>query len=262
MSDSVTKPQVFFLNGRILITGAGRGIGLSIARLLARDGFGLVLLTATEASATRLRDEAFVRESGADVITFDLADPTQVASFVGDWKSGLWGIVHNAGVCETALITDAENDPWEHVLSVNLEAPYRLTRGLLPHLARPGRIVTIGSQLSFEGRAGYSAYCASKFGLIGLTKCWAKELGREGVTVNAICPGWVDTEMTMADVDRLAGEHGRGVVEFKAEIADPLELKRFNTPDEVAELVAFLMSDKSSGVTGRAWLMQTVWNQE
>jgi NAD(P)-dependent dehydrogenase (short-subunit alcohol dehydrogenase family) len=250
------------LTRRVLVTGAGRGIGFSIARLLARDGFGLVLLTATEASAVRLRAEPFVRDNGAEVIAFDLAEPAQVAAFVDGWKSQLWGIVHNAGVCETAPITDSTDDPWQHVLSVNLEAPYRLTRGLLPHLTRPGRIVTIGSQLSFEGRAGYGAYCASKFGLIGLTKCWAKELGSEGVTANAICPGWVDTEMTVADVDRLAGEHGRDVAEFKAEIASPLELKRFNTPDEVAELVAFLMSDKSSGVTGRAWLMQTVWNQE
>jgi len=250
------------VNRRILITGAGRGIGLSIARVLARDGFGLVLLTATEKSAAKLRDEPFVRDSGVEVLAFDLADPAAVAAFVGGWQSQLWGIVHNAGVCETAVITDNDNDPWQHVLGVNLEAPYRLTRGLLPHLARPGRIVTIGSQLSFEGRAGYGAYCASKFGLIGLTKCWAKELGGEGITANAICPGWVDTEMTITDVERMAGEHGRVVAEFKAEIASPLELKRFNTPDEVAELVAFLMSDKSSGVTGRAWLMQTVWNQE
>jgi len=250
------------LTRNVLITGAGRGIGLSIARLLSRDGFGLVLLTATENSAARLRAEPFVRDSGAEVIAFDLADPAQVAAFVGSWQSQLWGIVHNAGVCETATISDVDNDPWQHVLGVNLEAPYRLTRGLLPRLSRPGRIVTIGSQLSFEGRAGYGAYCASKFGLIGLTKCWAKELGRDGITANAICPGWVETEMTVADVERLAGEHGRDVAEFQAEIADPLELKRFNTPDEVAELVAFLMSDKSSGVTGRAWLMQTIWNQE
>ena len=247
---------------RVLVTGAGRGIGLSIARLLARDGFGLVLLTATEISAAKLRAEPFVRDSGAEVVAFDLADPARVATFIDSWTSRLWGIVHNAGVCVTAPITDTDNDPWQHVLGVNLEAPYRLTRGLLPHLARPGRIVTIGSQLSFEGRAGYGAYCASKFGLIGLTKCWAKELGHEGITANAICPGWVDTEMTIADVDRLASEHGRDAAAFKAEIASPLELKRFNTPDEVAELVAFLMSDKSSGVTGRAWLMQTVWNQE
>lgn len=253
------------MSRRILITGAGRGIGLSIARLLARDGFELALLTATETSAAKLHAEPFVRDSKATILAFDLSDAVRLADFLNSWTSPLWGIVHSAGICKTARITDdasGMSDPWQDVLGLNLEAPYRLTRGLLPHLSRPGRIVTIGSQLSFEGRAGYGAYCASKFGLIGLTKCWAKELGGDGITANAICPGWVDTEMTRSDIHRMAEEHGRDAAEFRDEITDPLELKRFNTPDEVAELVAFLMSEKASGVTGRAWLMQTIWNQK
>jgi len=230
--------------------------------VLARDGFSLALVTKSESSATRLRAERFVVDADATVVAFDLADDAALADFVATWREPLWGIVHNAGICKTATLADREHDPWREVLAVNLEAPYRLMRGLLPRLARPGRIVTIGSQLSVEGRAGYGAYCASKFGLVGLTKCWAKELGREGITVNAVCPGWVDTEMTGNDVARIAAEMGRDAAMFKAEIADPLELKRFNSPEEVAELVAFLMSDKSSGITGRAWLMQTVWNQQ
>jgi NAD(P)-dependent dehydrogenase (short-subunit alcohol dehydrogenase family) len=250
------------LSRRILITGAGRGIGFAIAQLLARDGFSLALVTKTEASAAKLRAERFVEAADATVVAFDLADPAALASFVAEWREPLWGVVHNAGICETAAIADPDHDPWGDVLAVNLEAPYRLTRGLLPRISRPGRIVTIGSQLSVEGRAGYGAYCASKFGLIGLTKCWAKELGRDGITVNAVCPGWVETEMTNSDIDRIAAEQGRDAAAFKAEIAYPLELKRFNSPEEVAELVAFLMSQKASGITGRAWLMQTVWNQQ
>lgn len=246
----------------VLVTGAGRGIGRAIAEALARDGFSLVLTTRTQESADLLHRDGLVRPGLDRVHSFDLADRNAVDAFAAGLTEPLWGIVHNAGICKTARVDDPAADPWEDVVATNLEAPYRLTRRLLAKLTRPGRIVTIGSQLSFEGRAGYGAYCASKFALIGLTKCWAKELGADGVTVNAVCPGWVGTEMTMADVDRLAKEHHVAADAYKDEIAAPLELKRFNTPGEVADLVAFLMSDRGRGVTGRAWLMQTIWNQE
>ncbi|EON11208.1 short-chain dehydrogenase/reductase SDR [Pandoraea sp. SD6-2] len=97
--------------------------------------------------------------------------------------------------------------------------------------------------------------------MIGMTKCWAKELGDQGVTVNAVCPGWVGTEMSMKDVARMAAKRGATVERFYRDICAPLELKRFNTPTEVANLVAFILSEEASGITGRDWLMHTVWNQ-
>ncbi|MEX3811310.1 SDR family NAD(P)-dependent oxidoreductase [Paraburkholderia sp. BR13439] len=246
---------------RILVTGASRGIGLSIAQTLAGKGYALDLLTSSEASADALRGEPFVTDMQARVHALDLADAQAVSRFASSWRDELWAIVNNAGICKTFGLLDSGDDPLDEVLGTNLIGPYLLTKGLIARLARPGRIVNIASQLGQEGRAGYSAYCASKFGLIGMTKCWAKELGAEGITVNAVCPGWVGTEMSFKDIERMASERGISAQQFYEETCAPLELKRFNTPAEVANLVAFLVSDEASGVTGRDWLMHTMWNQ-
>jgi NAD(P)-dependent dehydrogenase (short-subunit alcohol dehydrogenase family) len=247
---------------RVLVTGAGRGIGFSIGETLAGKGYLTELLVSSETSAKALRDADWVKQTDARVHVLDLADREAVAAFTQTWNTDLWGIVNNAGICKTFGILDSGPDPLDDVLGTNLVGPYLLTRGLLPSLSRPGRIVNIASQLGQEGRTGYSAYCASKFGLIGMTKCWAKELGAVGITVNAVCPGWVGTEMSFKDVDRMAAEQGMSSEQFYAGVCEPLELKRFNTPAEVANLVFFLLSDEASGVTGRDWLMQTVWNQQ
>lgn len=247
---------------RVLVTGAGRGIGFSIAETLAGKGYLTDLLVSSETSAKALRAAQWVKQEDARVHVLDLADREAVTAFTQAWNTDLWGIVNNAGICKTFGILDSGEDPLDEVLGTNLVGPYLLTKGLLPRLSRPGRIVNIASQLGQEGRVGYSAYCASKFGLIGMTKCWAKELGAEGITVNAVCPGWVGTEMSFKDVDRMAAEQGMTSEQFYAGVCEPLELKRFNTPAEVANLVFFLLSDEASGVTGRDWLMQTVWNQQ
>lgn len=247
---------------RVIVTGASRGIGRAIAEMLATKQYDLDLMVSGEPSAAELRQADFVRESGANVFAVDLASSDQISAFVAGWQAPLWGIVNNAGICKTFGLLDDGNDPLDEVMRTNLTGPYLLTKGLLPHLSRPGRIVNISSQLGHEGRAGYSAYCASKFGLIGMTKCWAKELGADGVTVNAVCPGWVGTEMSFKDVERMAAGLGVDAEQFYKDTCAPLELKRFNTPGEVANLVAFLLSDESSGVTGRDWLMHTIWNQQ
>lgn len=250
------------MSKRILITGASRGIGLSIAKSLATIGYDLVLLTSSDSSADRLKRMDFVRKSGADVYPVDQSSCEAIEIFTEAWSGELWGIINNAAICKTFRLISDGDDPLEEVLKTNLIGPYMLTKKLLPHITRPGRILNIASQLGKEGREGYSAYCASKFALIGMTKCWAKELGREGVTVNAICPGWVNTEMTQLDLDRMARDQNISAEKFYENIVEPLELKRFNSTEEVANLVTFLFSEEASGITGRDWLMQTIWNQK
>jgi 3-oxoacyl-[acyl-carrier protein] reductase len=247
-------------NRYVLISGASRGIGLEIAKKLAAKGYSLILTASNEHSINALKKLEFVNKE-VRVYALDQSNRNAIDAFVNNWNQPLWGIVNNAAICKTLALSEVGDDPLEEVLNTNLLGPYFLTKQLLPYLERPGRIVNITSQLGHEGRADYSAYCASKFGLIGMTKCWAKELGREGIMVNAVSPGWVDTEMSRIDMKRMADEQGVDVKQFYQNICEPLELKRFNSTEEVANLVAFLLSDEASGITGRDWLMQTIWNQ-
>lgn len=227
-------------NKTIIVTGGSRGIGKAITEELLKQGYNV---------------------HSCDSKTFDLSDRQAVEDFCNSWKRDLYGLVNNAGICKTERLLENFNI-WDEVMDTNLSGAYFLTKGLVKKIVNNGRIINISSQLGKEGRAGYSAYCASKFGLIGLTKCWAKELGEKGITVNAVCPGWVKTEMAMKDFERMASEKNVSSEEFYKEICRPLELKRFTEPKEVAQLVSFLLSPKASGITGRAWLLNTIWNQE
>lgn len=250
------------MSKHILVTGASRGIGLEIARTILTKGYKLSLTTSCKETAKQLSEMLFVDNQKVKVYVLDQSNVNEIASFINGWNEELWAIVNNAGICKTMALKDNKiEDPYQEILNTNLTGPYLLTKKLLPFLSRPGRIINITSQLGHEGRADYSAYCASKFGLIGMTKCWAKELGKEGITVNAVSPGWVDTEMSRIDMIRMAKESNMLEDEYYKKICDPLELKRFNSTTEVANLVKFLLSEDASGITGRDWLMQTIWNQ-
>ncbi len=227
-------------NKTIIVTGGSRGIGKAIVGVLLKEGYDVY---------------------SCDRKVFNLSDRKAIENFCNTWNKPLYGLVNNAGICKTEKLSENFN-VWDDVIDTNLNGAYFLTKGLIKHFIDNGRIVNISSQLGKEGRAGYGAYCASKFGIIGLTKCWAKELGGRGITVNAICPGWVKTEMAMKDLKRMAEEKGVSSDELYEEICKPLELKRFTEPEEVADLAAFLLSSKADGITGRAWLLNTIWNQE
>ncbi|MCK4554390.1 SDR family NAD(P)-dependent oxidoreductase, partial [Candidatus Parcubacteria bacterium] len=232
-----------------IVTGGSRGIGKAIAKQLLEDGYNVHICA---------RGEGELRETVQELSEFgninysilDLSDRDSVIGFVNNWNKDLYAIVNNAGICKTERL-DEELDVWDEVLNTNLNSVYFLTKGLLKYLVDNGRIINIVSQLGKEGRGGYSAYCASKFAVNGLTKCWAKELGERGVTVNSICPGWVRTEMAEKDLVRIAKEKKISRDELYKEICAPLELKRFTEPEEVASLAAFLISPKASGITGR-----------
>jgi NAD(P)-dependent dehydrogenase (short-subunit alcohol dehydrogenase family) len=244
-----------------LVTGGSKGIGKVIAKTLLEKGY--TVKTCARHADELNRTVAELKKYGpVEGSVLDLANRDAVKKYAAAWTGPLHALVNNAAICHVKRIDEpAEDRFWDEVLDINLNGVQFLTRGLLKHMPDPSRIVNISSQLGVEARAGYGAYCASKFALIGLTKVWAKELGPRGITVNAVCPGWVKTDQAVGDMERLAKEKGVPVEKLYKEICEPLELRRFTEPEEVANLVSFLVSPEGSGVTGRDWLMNTIWNQ-
>lgn len=244
-----------------LVTGGSKGIGKVICRQLLERGFQVKTCARNGDELGRTVSE--LKKLGPiEGTVLDLASRDAITKYCAAWAGPLHALVNNAAICHVKRIDEpAEDRLWDEVLDINLNGVHFLTRALLKHLPDHGRIVNISSQLGQEARAGYGAYCASKFALIGLTKVWAKELGPRGITVNAICPGWVKTDQAVGDMERLAREKGVPVEQLYQEICAPLELRRFTEPDEVAALTCFLISAEGGGITGRDWLMNTVWNQ-
>lgn len=222
-----------FAGKHIAVTGAARGIGLAIAERLASEGARLTLID---------RDEP--RLEGATVRVVDISDRDAVfAAFT----EPLDALVANAGI--GGANEPGVNDRFDEILQTNLYGTYWCVRAAEPLLAEAGRIVVTSSILSRIGVAGYTGYCASKAALLGLVRALAAELAPRRIQVNAICPGWVDTDMT-----RLGLSLFEGLTQEEAwEVAkQEVPLRRMSDPSEIAGTVAWLLSDDAVGVTGQA----------
>jgi NAD(P)-dependent dehydrogenase (short-subunit alcohol dehydrogenase family) len=222
-----------FEGKHVAVTGAARGIGLAIAERLAAEGARLTLID---------RDEPSLE--GTTIRVVDISDRDAVAAA---FTEPLDGLVANAGI--GGGNEPGESDRFDEILQTNLYGTYWCARAAEPLLAEGGRIVITSSILSRIGVAGYTGYCASKAGLLGLTRALAAELAPRRIQVNAICPGWVDTDMT-----RLGLSLFEGLTEEEAwEVAkQEVPLRRMSDPSEIAGTVAWLLSDDSVGVTGQA----------
>ena len=234
-----------------LVTGASSGIGAACARRLARGG-DHVVLGGTDLDAIG----ALARELGAARTTpliADLADREIVRMLVQSLPP-LDTIVLAAGVCQQArLDEDPSDEVWSRVLDVNLHGVYVVIKAAAPSMRAGGRIVAISSGLGKLGREGYTAYCASKHAVLGIVKCVARELAPRGITVNSVCPGWVDTPMARADIERTAVASARSDDAVRAEISAAIPIGRMVHADEVAALVEWLVSPGAAAVTGEAY---------
>jgi len=235
------------LDGRVaIVTGASRGIGRAIALGLAGRGADVVINYVTRPETAAEVAEA-VRAAGRRALVHqaDVSDPAAAASLVEAAVQSFGRLdilVNNAGITRDNLLLRMKDEDWERVLAVNLTGAFNMVKAGLRYFlkARFGRIINITSVIGLRGNAGQANYAAAKAGLIGFTKSLAKELGSRNITVNAVAPGFIVTDMT----ENLGSE-------VRERMLREIPLGRFGSPEDVASLVAFLASEEAGYITGQ-----------
>jgi 3-hydroxybutyrate dehydrogenase len=246
MSDGALKGQ------HAVVTGGGRGIGAAIAAALAEQGAALTLM-----GRDRARLEARARELAARAVTVDIADADSVvAAFSRATAAGgpVHILVNNAGVAASAPFARTDLALWSQMLGVNLTGTYLCCRQVLPGMLDlgVGRIVNIASSAGLTGYAYVTAYCAAKHGVIGLTRALALETARHNVTVNAVCPGYTDTDMVAEAVANIVDRTGKSEEQARAALVSHNPQQRLVQPEEVANAVLWLCMAGSAAITGQA----------
>ncbi|MDE2806078.1 MAG: SDR family NAD(P)-dependent oxidoreductase [Gemmatimonadota bacterium] len=251
----LVRPALNLAGRGAVVTGGGRGIGVAVARALVRAGAAVVVTARTaaeiEAVAERLRAEGRT----AHAVSCDVTDPDSVAAMAtraGELLGAVDILVNNAGVAASAPFGKVTLEQWERVHRVNATGPLICTQAFLPAMVERGwgRIVNVASVASLEGARYITSYAASKHALIGMARCLAAELAGTGVTVNSVCPSYVDTPMTDANIARIAAKTGRDVSDIRAGLEDRQPGGRFITADEVAHAVMTFMSDAAAALQG------------
>src|SRR5947209_9713358 len=242
---------------RAVVTGAGRGIGRSIALALAEAGADVAVSARTANDVEALVAE--IRATGRQGVgvTCDVTDPEQVQQMMTAVTEGLGGIdilVNNAGNAGSHKFLNHSDELWHRMLAVNLTSVYYVTKAFAPKLVeqRYGRIINIASIASRVGGSYIAAYTAAKHGVLGLTRALAVELLPYNITVNAICPGYVDTPMTDGSVSNIASRTGMSEAQARETLEKTSPQRRLIEPEEVASIALFLAQDISKGITGQA----------
>lgn len=227
------------------VTGSGRGIGRAIAERLAKDGATLIIHDIDEQTAVATAEDFKARGFEAIAIASDVSKPEAVdytVKKIVDACGRIDILVNNAGVTRDGLLMRMKEADWDLVMNVNLKGTFLCTKGVTRTMMkqRSGKVINIASVVGVMGNAGQANYSASKAGVIGFTKSTAKELGSRGITVNAVAPGYIETEMTHVLSEDVRGEFMKAI-----------PLNRAGTPEDVAKVVAFLASEDASYITGQ-----------
>jgi len=243
-----------------LVTGASRGIGRAIAEAYLEEGAKVALCARSSADLETIAESWNRKDRRAIALRCDVNSREEVARALDEVERS-WGklhiLVNNAGISGWTPMDSAgaaTDELWDRILETNLKGSYLVTRHALPLMSSGGgRIVNMSSVLGRFGVPGYAAYCTAKHGIIGFTRALALELAPRGITVNALCPGWVETDMADQGIRETAAVLGISPEEFREQAIAGVPLKRFIDPPEIAKLVLYLTSEDASAVTGQAY---------
>jgi NAD(P)-dependent dehydrogenase (short-subunit alcohol dehydrogenase family) len=238
-----------FLTGKVaLVTGGGRGIGAACARALAAAGAEIVVCGRTQGPL-----EEIAAETKGRWILADLGERASTDRMLGELGGRVDVLVNNAGVAESAALEKTTDELWDRVVELDATAPFRVTRALVPAMvaAKWGRVVNIASNAGVSGYGYTAAYCAAKHAMVGWTRALAIDLAKTGVTINALCPGWVHTRMSEEAVARIAAKTGRSAEQARAQLEAMSPQKRMIEPEEVAHSALMLCADAARGIHGQ-----------
>ncbi|MEO8500513.1 MAG: SDR family NAD(P)-dependent oxidoreductase [Vicinamibacteria bacterium] len=240
-----------------LVTGGGRGIGAEIARSLAKEGASVAVSARTESEVKRVVDDIVAAGGRGQYFIADLSRADEAPALVTKVQEAMGPIdflINNAGVASSAPVTKISLDEWNRIFAINMTATFLCTQAALPKMIErgAGRIVNIASVAARFGARYIAAYAASKHAVLGFTRCVAAEVAAQGITANAVCPGFVDTEMVSESVARIVEKTGLSREQALDTIKNQSPQKRLLTTPEVASVVVMLCSEEGRGINGQA----------
>jgi 3-hydroxybutyrate dehydrogenase len=240
-----------------VVTGGGRGIGRAVALELARAGARVALAARTLAEVEATAEQVRAQGGQAVAVRADVSRVEDVRALFQAAQAALGPVdvlVSAAGVAPSATVVKTTDETWHQTLETNLSGPFYCLREALPAMTSRGwgRVINVASIAARTGAPYIAAYAASKHGLLGLTRCAALEVATRGVTVNAVCPGYVDTPMVDAGIARIVEKTGIDAAQARRHLEEMSPQKRMFTVEEVSALVLFLCSDGARGINGQA----------
>lgn len=245
------------INKVAIVTGGATGIGKAISLTLAKNGARVAICSRNLSRLNAAAAEFETLKLPLLTLQVDVRQKEQIRNamktVMAKWNA-IHILVNNAGISGLNMIDDPDDSKWQAILDTNLTGMYLMTKEVIKNITdhSGGRIINISSVLGKFGVPGYTAYCTTKHGMIGFTRALALEVVSRGITVNTICPGWVDTDMAAQGISESAAFQGITPEEFKAQAVAAVPIRRFLEADEIAELVCYIASDRAKGITGQA----------